>query len=138
MDSIIFTINYKNNGTQTAPNVKVYEVLPPSLYIVSRTEPVTPTMTNNLYTRSVGDLAPGQGGQITLRTSILPRVENGHTIINYAVVSSDLPEANIQNNSSEVAILVQDLAPNMDINISGPRTICLNQVGQFTINVLNQ
>lgn len=60
MDDIVFTIDYINNGSGTAEDVKVYEVLPPSLYIVSRTEPTSPTINNNLYTRSVGNLAPGQ------------------------------------------------------------------------------
>ena len=60
MDDIVFTIDYVNNGSGTAEDVKVYEVLPPSLYIVSRTEPTSPTINNNLYTRSVGNLAPGQ------------------------------------------------------------------------------
>jgi|GEM_PF-7113433 len=59
MDDIIFTINYSNQGTQAASGVKVYEVLPPELYIVNTS--VTPTTTqNNLYTWNIGNLAPGQ------------------------------------------------------------------------------
>ncbi len=61
MDDIIFTIDYVNNGIETATDVKVYEVLPPALYIVDRTEPLAPVINNNLYTRSIGNLAPGQG-----------------------------------------------------------------------------
>jgi len=57
MDDIIFTINYTNQGTQTASGVKIYEVLPPELYIVNTS--LTPSATqNNLYTWDVGNLAP--------------------------------------------------------------------------------
>ena len=34
MDDIVFTIDYINNGTETANDVKVYEVLPPSLILL--------------------------------------------------------------------------------------------------------
>lgn len=138
MDDIIFTINYSNQGTQAASGVKVYEVLPPELYIVNTS--LTPSSTqNNLYTWDIGTLAPGQGGTITLRTSILPIVENGETIINYAVVSSNMVESNIHNNSAEVSIVVQDAEPNMDIAITAPKTtICVNETLRFTVNIANQ
>jgi uncharacterized repeat protein (TIGR01451 family) len=59
MDDIIFTINYSNQGNQTAQGVKVYEVLPPELYIVSTSRQPS-SITNNLYTFDIGQLAPGE------------------------------------------------------------------------------
>lgn len=138
MDDIIFTIDYENKGTQAASGVKVYEVLPPELYIVNTSR--TPSSTqNNLYTWDIGTLAPGEAGTITLRTSILPIVENGEVIINYAVVSSNMVESNIHNNSAEVSITVEDAQPNMDITVTAPKTtICVNETLKFTVNIANQ
>jgi len=74
-----------------------------------------------------------------LRTSILPIVENGENIINYAVISSQMVESNIVNNSAEVSILVEDEEPNMAIAITAPKSIiCVNETLKLTVNLTNQ
>jgi uncharacterized repeat protein (TIGR01451 family) len=66
-------------------------------------------------------------------------VPNNHTIINYAVVGSQMVEANINNNSSEVSILVSDPAPTMFVDIVAPKTtICVDETLRFTVNLGNQ
>lgn len=74
-----------------------------------------------------------------MRTSILPIVENGENIINYAVISSQMVESQTTNNSMEVRVTVKDEQPNLDIAITAPKTIiCVNETLTFTVNITNQ
>lgn len=110
--SLTYTVAFSNAGTGLAPNVVITDIVP-GLLTQTRFQSdriITPTGTVT-YSWSVGNLAPGDGGVITLTGVISPALVTGATFTNTASMSTSIMEQNVSNSSDTARVTVLRLAP---------------------------
>ena len=92
--NLIYTITYSNatSATETATNVVIKETYDPNVTFVSASPP--PTGNNDQWT--IGSLAPGASGTITVTVAVKIPLQNGTQILNSALIQSDQGTANTQ------------------------------------------
>jgi uncharacterized repeat protein (TIGR01451 family) len=90
--SVTYTLNYGNNGSDIAFNTMITDVLPGTIQnsgILSSGSIITQTGTDPL-TWQVHDLAPGESGMITITGIISPDLQTEMTLINTVEISNSL------------------------------------------------
>jgi uncharacterized repeat protein (TIGR01451 family) len=99
--TLTYTLTFGNAGGATATNVAIVDIVPSELDLVGfeSNYPVTP-VGDVPYTWLVGDLAPMQGGTITVTAVVNPGLSRGYVFTNTATISATQPEARRNNVSS--------------------------------------
>jgi uncharacterized repeat protein (TIGR01451 family) len=107
-DTITYTLIYSNAGNLLAQGVVISEVMPAEILVTGygyRGAPITPTAETLPFIWQVADLAPGEGGLITV-TGVLSPVPTGTlSITNTAIIATPL-EAHPENNMAEAVLQV--------------------------------
>ena len=113
-DTIEYTLTITNHGPGEAQNVRVTDVLPPSLTFISSS--------TGSYDPASGTLTFGYlsvGSQPVIIRAFANVGTAGTTITNSASVSAELPaDPNPGNNSASASVDVQDQATDADLSIS--------------------
>jgi uncharacterized repeat protein (TIGR01451 family) len=109
---ITYTLLFSNTGNITASGVLITDVIPVSVSNTSvASSGVTITRTPGItYAWQVANLAPGQGGVITL-TGVLSSPLAAGTFANTATIAGTMAEVVTTNNSSAAEITVLNVAP---------------------------
>lgn len=101
--TITYTLSYSNTGILTATNVVITDVLPAGLLnpVLGSAPPLTPNPGTS-FVWSVGDLAPGAGGVITITATVDPGLSSATNIVNTAVITAanDGDSANNQSTTT--------------------------------------
>ena len=107
--TLTYTISYQNLGNETAHSVVINENYDKGVTFVY-SSPLPAAGSNNIW--SLGDLAKGVSGTITVNVRVNPSVQNGTLLLNTAGISS---AENIKANAS-VSTTVLGLLPLLQIN----------------------
>jgi uncharacterized repeat protein (TIGR01451 family) len=98
-DEINYTITYENIGTGLAKNVKIVDTLPLDVnFVVSY--PMYDSVSGNVYTWNVGDVAAGDGDDIYVVVTVKAGTQDGSVLRNYVKLTytdannNPLPEEN--------------------------------------------
>jgi uncharacterized repeat protein (TIGR01451 family) len=106
--AITYELTFSNAGHLTATGVLITDTVPALLtdvaYIGSGAV-ITPTG-GVLYTWQVQDLAPGQGGAITVTGIVSPSLPPGKFIDNTATITTTAVDGNHGNNASSVGVMI--------------------------------
>jgi len=106
---ITYTLTFSNTGTITATNVVITDIVPASVTDTSViSSGVAITETSPIYVWEVQNLAPGQGGLITL-TGVLSQVPAG-VFTNTATITAT-GEITLTDNTSAVSVTVSNVPP---------------------------
>ena len=108
---IAFTLALANRGSMTATQVVVTDAVPAWLWGVSFTSTLTLTGTGSIppFVWLAPDLAPGQGGVITVSGALTAPLAAG-TYTNTAIVSA-AGDAPAENNTGTITFTVSNVAP---------------------------
>jgi uncharacterized repeat protein (TIGR01451 family) len=109
--AITFTLVYSNAGGGTVTGVIITDAIPPEVLdtgITSSGAVITPAE-GERYAWSVADLAPGEGGAITI-TGVLSEPLAAQAIANTAAITAT-PDADPANNQASADVEVQAVAP---------------------------
>jgi uncharacterized repeat protein (TIGR01451 family) len=111
--SITYTLVFSNSGPQAANNVLISDSVPLDVIVgaqwsagVALTR--TPGMT---FEWTVGRLAPGQGGVITITGVLTSPLSRGYVFSNTASITTTDVDSDLSNNSDSAAVTVSDVAP---------------------------
>ena len=145
--TVDFTIRAVNNGPQTAKRVRIFDVVPADLSVVSATWSLDGGATDqpcsvsgqNVECGPLGDIAKqGSAGAQFAEVKITARSDqNGHGLrINRAGVDTQTPDLFPDN---DVASADVTLLPSADLTISklGPGSLAPGATGKFTLVVRN-
>ncbi|NOR82505.1 MAG: DUF11 domain-containing protein, partial [Ardenticatenales bacterium] len=111
--TVSYTLTYRNSGQISATGVRITDVLPITLTTISHSSAgalITPTGSVS-YTWQVAELAPGQGGVITITGIVSPAVSGVSSFPNEATITTGAVEASLDNNTSTVSLTVDDEPP---------------------------
>ena len=109
---ITYTLTFLNAadiGSTTATDVVITDVVPVSVTIssvVSSGASITNTGATPPYVWQVQDLAPGEGGVITITGQISSTLNRGTILVNTAAIASAVTDADITNNTSTARVTV--------------------------------
>jgi uncharacterized repeat protein (TIGR01451 family) len=105
--SLTYTVVFSNAGNGLAPDVVVTDIVPPPLTQVQfySDRDITPVGTHP-YAWNVGNLAPGDGGVITLTGIISPALVTGEMLTNTVYMSTTVVERNASNSRAAVRVTV--------------------------------
>ena len=84
-DPIIYTIGYRNSGTGWATLVEIVDTIPDGTSFVSSDPPYT-SHSGNEYVWTIGDVAPGDGGTITIEVVVDAGVPDETVLQNVATL----------------------------------------------------
>ncbi len=114
---VTYTLAFSNSGTDDAIGVVITNVIPAarvtSLGYVGSGAAITDTGHVPPYAWQVQNLAPGEGGVITITGIISPDIQSMRSFSNTAFITSTFPDLTNKNNLSEVGftVLVTDKPP---------------------------
>ena len=115
--TITYTLTFSNAGGVTATGVVITDSIPVSVtsptVVGSSGAAITLTGSAPHFVWSVANLAPGQGGVITL-TGVLSEPLAAGVFTNTAEIACAETEGDETNNSSDAALTVQNVAPVAD------------------------
>jgi uncharacterized repeat protein (TIGR01451 family) len=109
--AITFTLSFRNVGPQIAKDVVIVDTIPLSITVtsvVSSGATISNTGASPPYTWEVQDLAPGEGGVITISGYIAQNVNGGPTLVNTATIVSTAVDSEMGDNASRAALTVYD------------------------------
>jgi uncharacterized repeat protein (TIGR01451 family) len=139
--NIEYTVTVKNNGPETAANVKVSDLLPEGLTYVGQ------TVSQGSYNQGNGQWSVGNlTNQASASLKITAQVKSdqaGKTMVNTAsLLSSDSQDKNAANNNRSVNINVQGGSPvtadlRVEKSVDNPTPVVGSKV-QYIITVANQ
>ena len=108
-NTLTYTLSYINYGVMTATSVIITDALPAAIinptYINSGAI-ITPTSASK-YAWQIQNLAPNEGGTITITGLISPALHLGVTFTNTGVITSSIPETNINNTFSQAQVTLK-------------------------------
>jgi len=104
-ETLTYTINYRNQGSITAENVIITDILPyseetgdPYVTYVSDTSGITPSIIEDIiYYWEIGNLEPGEEGSFDIVVTINDNAEDGTVIENFVVIETDTYDNNPDN-----------------------------------------
>ena len=129
--TLTYTISYQNMGDETAHSVVITDSYDKSVTFES-SSPLPAAGSNNIW--SLGDLAKGVSGTITINVKVNPLVQNGTLLLNTAGISS---AENIKANAS-VSTTVLGLLPLLQINKTVSQDLISNSTDfYYTITYRN-
>ena len=106
--AITYTLVYINAGNAVAEGVVISDVLPTEIEATGFSYwgmPITPTAGSPAFSWEVADLAPGEGGVITVAAILSPQLTGTLTITNTAIITAPL-EARPEDNLAEAVLHV--------------------------------
>ncbi|MCP4540531.1 MAG: DUF11 domain-containing protein, partial [Chloroflexi bacterium] len=106
--SITYTLTFSNVGTSPAIGVSITDIVPVSVTIISRniissSVVITDASATPAYVWHVQDLAPGEGGVITITGVLSPSLSH-QVFTNTAIITTTSVDGNPGNNSSYVLL----------------------------------
>jgi len=108
-DPVTYTLTFANQGPGVAWGAVLTDILPSELVTVSHVSagsPITPVL-GSQYVWALGDLAPGQGGTITVNGYIAPALnDQEHTFVSVAEIGAAIFDPDVGNNRSRVGITI--------------------------------
>jgi len=113
-EPVTYTLTFANQGPGVAWGAVLTDILPSELVTVSYVSsgpPITPVL-GSRYVWALGDLAPGQGGTITITGYVDPALnDQEHTFVGLAEISAAIFDPDLGNNRSRLGttILTADL-----------------------------
>ena len=125
--TLTYTISYQNLGNETAHSVVINENYDKGVTFVY-SSPLPDVGSNNIW--SLGDLAKGVSGTITINVRVNPLVQNGTLLLNTAGISS---AENIKANAS-VSTTVLGLTPLLQINKTASKDL-IGAGGKFSYTI---
>ncbi|SDE61004.1 isopeptide-forming domain-containing fimbrial protein [Auraticoccus monumenti] len=136
-ETISWTLEVANEGPSTARAVQLTDAVPASVTGVQvESEGSDCTVTGNLVSCAVGDLAPGATPfAVTLVGTISPEATG--TVDNTATATSTTPDGDVADNSDTQ---VTTLTGSADVSVTktaDPATLVAGQSATFTITVAN-
>jgi uncharacterized repeat protein (TIGR01451 family) len=84
--SVSYTLHFENTGNATAHNAELTDILPPETTFATATG--THNHVGGTVTWPLGDLAPGEGGSVTLVGAVQTPLSDGTTLLNTASLSA--------------------------------------------------
>lgn len=136
-DAITYTLTYANSGPLTAYNVTITDLLPAALVspVVSYSGAAITPRTGNRFVWDVANLAPGEGGTITVR-AIVDASFSG-MFSNTVTIATTSPDRNPTNNSTGPAFS-QVLSPDVTISLQGPAQAHTGQAVTYVVEYRNE
>ncbi len=134
--AITYTLYYSNTGDAPADHVVITDGLPSELMTVEFAfsgAVITPQLGAD-FVWDVADLAPGQGGVITVSGTITPWFAG--IITNGAAIASARPERNMANNVAEPVVTGVDV-PDLVIHKQGPAELVIGSPITFVLSFEN-
>jgi uncharacterized repeat protein (TIGR01451 family) len=107
-DPITYTLAFSNKGYLTATGVLISDVMPSSLINLGYTTTgatIVPTGVLS-YVWETQDLAPRDGGIITITGFVSPSLSIGTVLVNTAMITSPIVEGNPSDNHSSARVLI--------------------------------
>jgi uncharacterized repeat protein (TIGR01451 family) len=128
-----YTLTVKNNGPDTANNVRVSDALPSGLTVVS----VSPecAATGGTVSCALPSMASGETRTFTVTTKVASSVKS--RLINTATVGSDTPDPEPGNNTSTVTVPLEGKADLSIAKTPSVRTVGPNGQILYTLVVKN-
>jgi uncharacterized repeat protein (TIGR01451 family) len=115
-DSITYTLRFSNTGNLTASGVVITDSVPVSMTntsVISSGVAITDTGASPPFVWDVADLAPGEGGVITLTGTLAEPLAAG-IFTNTAQIACAEAEGDETNNSDDADVTVENVAPVAD------------------------
>ena len=84
-DKVTYTIRYRNDGSTTVRDAKLAVHIPSGMIIEGYTQ--TCTISGNTVSLNIGDINPGQNGQVVVNAKIDDGVLDGEVLITRAMIS---------------------------------------------------
>lgn len=112
-DPITYTITFSNSGESALYGVIITDEIPADIANVSFIASgavVTDTKTSPMYVWQVADLGMGQRGAITV-SGYISTMLTSNILTNTAEISTFSPDANLENNISDVIVIVLNSPP---------------------------
>ncbi len=105
-------VGYRNVGGTTATAASLIDALSDNqtLFGMRSAPTITPTLSNGVYTFSLGDLGASRGGALLLRTGVSFTTPAGTVLSNRAALDSP-DDTNLANNGSAISLTVPSLPP---------------------------
>lgn len=131
---IEYTLVYSNTGNGFAPYVTITDVLPPHLTALDHTGTIMLPLPGQTLTWEVFDLAPGEGGVLTITAIVSPTFTG--LLTNTATITTTAVESNTTNNTSP-PIITEVRAPDLTIHKTGPAIAYQGDVITYTLSYSN-
>ncbi len=131
---ITYTLTYSNAGNAPAPYVTITDVLPPELTALDHTGTIMLPLPGQTLTWEVFDLAPGEGGVLTITAIVSPTFTG--LLTNTATIATPLFDSDTGNNTSP-PVVTEVRAPDLTIHKTGPATAYPGDVITYTLTYAN-
>jgi uncharacterized repeat protein (TIGR01451 family) len=132
--AVTYTLAYTNHGPGVASGVLISDVVPSELtdldYAYAGAEVSSIGSTD--YTWQVADLAPDQGGVITITGVVNLSVSGTFSLTNQALITSALVDRNVGDNTPQVSNTV-DAEPPVPPDLTGPVDGTLTDTNSLTL-----
>ncbi len=104
---VTYRLTFANRNYLTATDVLITDAVPTALtnFSYSRSGAVITPTGSISYTWQVQDLAPGEGGVITITGIVSPGLPRGTSFINTATIAGTKVDSNPDNNSSSAGVM---------------------------------
>jgi uncharacterized repeat protein (TIGR01451 family) len=111
--AVTYTLVYSNSGVITATAVLLSDSIPVSVTntAVTATGATLVPVGGSRYIWQVADLAPGQGGVITITGVLSQALAGGAIITNTALITSTTADQNLADNAGAAAVTLGNSAP---------------------------
>jgi uncharacterized repeat protein (TIGR01451 family) len=119
---ITYQVFYQNYSDVTNTGVRITDVIPSYLHDITYLSYGAPiTLTGNIpYTWLVEDLAPGDGGLISISGIVNTNLPTGFVFTNTASITSTIPETNTADNTSWTVTTIANAPPMAPLVDAGP------------------
>ena len=104
-DTVIYTINYINSGSNTITGISIVDPLPSGLNYASAI-PAPDTISGQTLTWNIGTMTGNTSGSISINATIDNSVTSGAVISNSATISGTITDLDSSSNTSTVNITV--------------------------------
>jgi uncharacterized repeat protein (TIGR01451 family) len=108
-EDLTYTVSYQNNGEGEARGVKIKETYDSNITFIS-SDPVPDQGSDNLWT--IGTLAKGASGEISIRVNVKPTVKNGAVLNNLVKITGDENQTSLASTNTTVEVLLPELIIN--------------------------
>lgn len=146
--SITYTISFSNAGSSIATGVLISDIVPitlTNLNFISSGAPITNVGLSPNFSWQIGDLAPLQGGFITVTGQVDPSLVNDTIFTNTATITGSTVDLNITNNKAEAEVevvvpklsLSKTVIPDTNVPYRGEITYTIALSNNNAFNVTN-
>ncbi|MCM3658103.1 DUF11 domain-containing protein [Agromyces mediolanus] len=132
---IVFDVVATNAGPGTAPNVQVTDTVPPGMTFSASASSPTCFVLSGQVRCSVASLAPGASASFQIAFTAAGTTSG--TFSNTAVVSGDVQDGNLSNNSSTANFTVERRVDVSVTKSASPTTVAAGAVTTYTMTVHN-